>query len=100
MFNVNNKFADSRSGWHTVLADTELKDHTFTDIARPNNDRLYITAMLDLRTEPMVVQFPAFDSTNVSIMITGYDHYVDAPMSTCLGDFAEPSFLNSKFWLV
>ncbi|MDJ0992308.1 MAG: DUF1214 domain-containing protein [Dinoroseobacter sp.] len=90
MYNVNNKFAESRGGWNTVLANTELADHTFTDIARPNNDSLYITAMLDLRAEPMILQLPAFDSNYVSIMMTGYDHYVIAPMSTRLGDFAEP----------
>lgn len=34
---------------------------------------------------------PAFDSDYVSLMVTGYDHYVNIPMSTTDGGFAEPS---------
>jgi len=90
MYNVNNKFALKQGGWNTVVADTTLKDHTMTDIARPNNDTLYISALLDLRTEPIVLELPAFDSDYVSLMITGYDHYVNIPMSTRLGDFHQP----------
>ena len=36
MYNVNNKFAMTQGGWNTVDVDTELKDHTMKDIARPN----------------------------------------------------------------
>ena len=93
MYNVNNKFALGQGGWNTVVADTALKDHTMTDIARPNNDTLYVAAMLDLRTEPMVLVLPAFDSDYVSLMITGYDHYVNIPISTRLGDFRKPETL-------
>lgn len=39
MYNVNNKFAFKNGGWNTVVADTQLKDHTLRDIARSNNDR-------------------------------------------------------------
>jgi hypothetical protein len=90
MYNVNNKFAASLGGWNTVTADTALKDHTMRDIARPNNDTLYISALLDLRAEPIVLDMPAFDSRFVSLMITGYDHYVNIPMSTRVGDFGKP----------
>jgi hypothetical protein len=90
MYNVNNKFAMKQGGWNTVVADTSLKDHAMREIARPNNDTLYISALLDLRTEPMVLEMPAFDSKYVSLMITGYDHYVNIPMSTRLGDFGKP----------
>ena len=90
MYNVNNKFAEAQGGYNTVLARTELVDHTMTDIARPNNDTLYIQVMLDLRQEPMLLRFPAFDSKYVSLMLSGYDHYVSVPMSTRLGDFAAP----------
>ena len=38
MYNVNNKFALKQGGWNTCDADTELKDHTMREIARPNND--------------------------------------------------------------
>ena len=90
MYNVNNKFALGQGGWNTVVADTALKDHTMTDIARPNNDTLYVAAMLDLRAEPVLLELPAFDSDYVSLMITGYDHYVNIPMSTRQGDFGKP----------
>jgi len=91
MYNVNNKFALKQGGWNTVLADTKLKDHTMRDIARPNNDTLYISCMLDLRKDPVILEMPAFDSKYVSLMITGYDHYVNIPMSTRLGDFRKPA---------
>ena len=97
MFNVNNKFAldpnnpMSTGGWNRVKANTTLADHTLQAIARPNNDTLYVAAMLDLRTEPIILEAPAFDSKYVSLMVTGYDHYVNIPMSTRLGDFSKPS---------
>ena len=90
MYNVNNKFAITQGGWNTVEADTELKDHTMTEIARPNNDTLYIACMLDLRKDPVIVEMPAFDSKYVSLMVTAYDHYVNVPMATRLGDFKKP----------
>ena len=90
MYNVNNKFAITQGGWNTVDVDTELKDHTMKDIARPNNDTLYIGCMLDLRKDPAILKMPAFDSKYVSLMVTGYDHYVNVPMATRLGDFKKP----------
>jgi hypothetical protein len=97
MYNVNNKNAMDPSnpfrtgGWNRVKAVTTLADHTVKMIARPNNDTLYAVAMLDLREEPVILEAPAFDSTYVSLMVTGYDHYVNIPMSTRQGDFLEPS---------
>jgi hypothetical protein len=97
MYNVNNKFAMDPTnplnpgGWNRVKANTTLADHTLKAIARPNNDTLFIVAMLDLRKEPVILEAPAFDSKYVSLMVTGYDHYVNIPMSTRLGDFSEPS---------
>jgi hypothetical protein len=97
MYNVNNKTAMDPSnplgtgGWNRVKANTALADHTVKIIARPNNDTLYTGAMLDLRNEPMILKTPAFDSTYVSLMVTGYDHYVNIPMSNRQGDFSEPS---------
>jgi hypothetical protein len=87
MYNVNNKFADTQGGWNTVAPDTKLKDHTMREIARPNNDTLYIGCMLDLRKNPVILEIPAFDSKYVSLMVTGYDHYVNVPMSVTMGDF-------------
>jgi hypothetical protein len=90
MYNVNNKFALKQGGWNTCDADTKLKDHTMKEIARPNNDTLYISCLLDLRQDPIILEMPAFDSDYVSLMITGYDHYVNIPMSTRQGDFRKP----------
>lgn len=90
MYNVNNKFALKQGGWNTVDADTELKDHTMREIARPNNDTLYISALLNLRKDPVILEMPAFDSKYVSLMVTGYDHYVNISLATRLGDFQKP----------
>jgi len=90
MYNVNNKFAAAGGGWNTVSCDTRLKDHTMRSIARPNNDTLYISSLLDLRKDPVILEIPAFDSDYASLMITGYDHYVNIPLTTRLGDFRAP----------
>lgn len=90
MYNVNNKFAMVQGGWNTVVPDTKLKDHTMRDIARPNNDTLYIGCMLDLRKDPVILDIPAFSSKYVSLMVTGYDHYVNVPLSVTKGDFKKP----------
>jgi len=87
MYNVNNKFALKQGGWNSCVADTRLKDHTMREIARPNNDTLYISCLLDLRADPVIIEMPAFDSKYVSLMVTAYDHYVNIPMSTGQGDF-------------
>jgi hypothetical protein len=90
MYNVNNKFALKQGGWNTVVADTQLKDHTMKEIARPNNDTLYIACMLDLRKDPAILEIPAFDTEYASLMVTGYDHYVNVPLSVTKGDFKKP----------
>ena len=90
MYNVNNKFALGAGGWNQCQADTELKDHTMQDIARPNNDTLYVGCVLDLRKDPAVLKIPAFDSKFVSLMVTGYDHYVNIPLSVTMGHFQKP----------
>ena len=96
MYNVNNKFAIAQNGWNLCMADTTLKDHTMADIARPNNDTLYASCMLDLRDDAIVLEIPDFDSKYVSLMVTGYDHHVNVPLATRLGDFDEP--LNMLFY--
>jgi len=95
MYNVNNKFAladagMSTRGYNKGLKNTQLLDHTVKSIARPNNDVMYQLAMLDLRKDAAVFEFPAMESKYVSLMITGYDHYVNVPLSTTNGDFKEP----------
>ena len=99
MFNVNNKMAfdedepASTKGYNRVIANTRLLDHTDTFIARPNNDTLYVIAMVDVTEQPMVLKLPAFDSVYVSLMITSYDHYVTIPLSTGQGNFGESTTL-------
>lgn len=93
LYNVTNKFAMAQGGWNTLQSDTQLKDHTLTDIARPNNDTFYSSALLDLRDDAMILKFPGFDSKYVSLMITAYDHYVNIPLTTGAGDFAEEGTL-------
>jgi hypothetical protein len=99
MFNVNNKGALDENnpmgtgGYNKVYAATALTDHTLRVIARPNNDTLYTIGMVHVTEEPMVMKIPAFDSTYVSLMVTGYDHYVNIPISTSMGAdaFAKPT---------
>lgn len=96
MYNVNQKLALAEEGMTTRgynkgLRNTKLLDHTARFIARPNNDVLYQLAMLDLRGDAVVFQFPAFDSKYVSLMASGYDHYVSIPLSTVDEDFKKPT---------
>ncbi|UCD59217.1 MAG: DUF1214 domain-containing protein [Candidatus Hydrogenedentota bacterium] len=97
MYNVIQKNAmfygnlTGTSGWNISVADTELKDHNFKTIARPNNDTLYCGCLLDLRNEPVIIEYPAFDSKYVVLETSAYDHYCDIPLSTTKGDFREPT---------
>ena len=64
MYNVNQKVAFdeegmSTKGYNKGLKNTDLLDHTAEFIARPNNDTMYQTAMLDLRKDAVVFKFPA-----------------------------------------
>ena len=89
MYNVHHKGAQ-KTGWNVCDVDTRLRDHTMQEIARPNNDTLYIGCGLDLRDDAVILEIPAFDSRYVSLMITAYDHYVNVPMTTRVGDFRKP----------
>lgn len=90
LYSLTNKGAIRLGGWGTMETDTQPKDHTLRVIARPNNDTYYITCAVDLWSEPVILDMPAFDSDYASLMITGYDHYVTIPMSTRQGDFRKP----------
>ena len=95
MYNVNQKMALAEEcvttkGYNKGMRKTELLDHTVQFIARPNNDVLYQLAMLDLRKDAIVFEIPVIESKFVSMMATGYDHYVTIPMSTVKGDFKKP----------
>jgi hypothetical protein len=97
MFNVIQKFALDPSsgvmftnGFNKPRAMTTLVDHTARAIARPNNDTLYQGAVLDLRHDPVIIEFPAIDSKYVSLETLGYDHYVGIPLASSKGDFKQP----------
>jgi hypothetical protein len=94
MYNVIQKFAlDPASGglfmdgFNKPKASTTLADHNMRSIARPNNDTLYQGAVLDLRLDPVIIEFPAIDSKYVVLETSGYDHYVGVPLATTKGDF-------------
>ena len=97
MYNTNNNFAMqeanpfSTNGWNKLFVPTGLMDDTVTAIPRPNNDTLYPIAMLDMRDDAIVIQFPAFDSKYVSLETSAYDHYIDIPLTTTKGDFKKPT---------
>jgi hypothetical protein len=98
MYNVNQKmvFAEegvTTKGYNKGMRKTELLDHTVQFIARPNNDVLYQLAMLDIRKDAIVFEIPVIESKFVSMMATGYDHYVNIPMSTVDGPLEEPQTL-------
>ena len=98
MFNVIQKFAlDPASGgmfmdgFNRPKALTLLADHTMKSIARPNNDTLYQGAVLDLRHDPVIIEFPPIDSKYVVLETSGYAHYVGVPLATSKGDFKKPT---------
>lgn len=95
MYNVINKAAmqeenPMKTGWNGTYAAEGLLDHTMKAIARPNNDTLYVTSNVNLYFEPVVVQYPAFDSKFVCLETSAYDHYCEIPLSTTEGDFKKP----------
>ncbi len=96
MYNVINKNAMMEqnpimTGWNSTFAAKGLADHTLRATARPNNDTIYVASTLDLRAEPVIVHYPAFDSKFVVLETSAYDHYVEIPLSTTRGDFKEPT---------
>ena len=100
MYNVINKTAMAPAsnpmgagGWNKLKQTTRLFDATVTAIARPNNDSLYQFIALDLREEPVILDLPAFDSKNVSLETSAYDHYCGIPISSRQGDFKKPAKL-------
>lgn len=100
MYNVINKTALAplsnpigTGGWNKLKLNTELFDADVKSIARPNNDSLYQLVVLNLCDEPMILDVPAFDSKNVSLETSAYDHYCDIPVSTRQGDFKKPQKL-------
>lgn len=97
MYNTLSNFAMQKTnpfstkGWNKMYIPEGLTDHNMTAIPRPNNDSLYLIAMLDMRDDAVVIQFPAYDSKYVSLETSAYDHYVNIPLTTMRGDFAKPT---------
>ena len=90
-FNKKNPFASS--GWNKTHYPQGLMDASVRAIPRPNNDTLYVLSMLDLRADPVVIHYPAFNSRFVSLETSAMDHYVEIPLATSKGDFKKPTTL-------
>ncbi|MEQ9694942.1 hypothetical protein [Shimia sp. SDUM112013] len=81
VFNVNDKFA--------LDPDNPMSTggHNRVFSCRPRH-RLALSGRPDRLTEqPVFMELPTFDSTYVSLMVTGYDHSENIPMSTTKDDF-------------
>jgi hypothetical protein len=88
-FNKKNPFASG--GWNKTHYPAGLMDASVRAIPRPNNDTLYVLSLLDLRAEPVVIHYPAFNSKFVSLETSAMDHYVEIPLAVSKGDFKKPT---------
>ncbi len=88
---LNEKSPFYSGGWNKTHSAKGLMDASARDVPRPNNDTLYITSMLDLRAEPVIIHYPAFTSRFVSLETSALDHYVNMPLATSKGDFKQPT---------
>jgi hypothetical protein len=97
LFNTLNNFAVSpknpfaAGGWNKTHYPKGLMDASVRALPRPNNDTLYVLSMLDLRNEPVIIQYPAFSSKFVSLETSALDHYCNIPLATSKGDFKKPT---------
>jgi len=88
-FNKKNPFASG--GWNKTHYPEGLMDASVRAIPRPNNDTLYVLSLMDLRQDPVVIHYPAFNSKFVSLETSAMDHYVNIPLATSKGDFKKPT---------
>jgi hypothetical protein len=88
-FNKKNPFASG--GWNKTHYPEGLMDASVRAIPRPNNDTLYVLSLLDLRQDPVVIHYPAFNSRFASLETSAMDHYVNMPLATSKGDFKKPT---------
>ncbi len=88
---LNEKSPFYTGGWNKTFTAKGLMDASARDIPRPNNDTLYIISTLDLRAEPVIIHYPAFNSRFVSLETSALDHYVNIPLATSKGDFKKPT---------
>ena len=89
-FCVNEKNPFASGGWNKTHYPKGLMDASVRAIPRPNNDTLYVMSMMDLRADPVIVHYPAFESKFVSLETSALDHYVNMPLATSKGDFKKP----------
>ena len=90
-FCLNEKNPFSSDGWNKTHYPQGLMDASVRAIPRPNNDTLYVLSMMDLRADPVVIHYPAFQSKFVSLETSAFDHYVNMPLATSKGDFKKPT---------
>jgi hypothetical protein len=88
-FNKKNPFASG--GWNKTHYPAGLMDASVRAIPRPNNDTLYVLSLMDLRQDPVVIHYPAFESKFVSLETSAMDHYVNMPLAVSKGDFKKPT---------
>jgi uncharacterized membrane protein HdeD (DUF308 family) len=96
LYNFINKLAldeaDAVGGWNQTK--TFIPTSDFNAIPYFDNDDLLIQlALLDLRKEPIIIQYPAISGRYVSLEISGFDHYCKVPLSTTKGDFKKATTL-------
>jgi hypothetical protein len=89
-FAVNPKNPFAAGGWNKTHYPQGLMDASVRAIPRPNNDTLYVLSLLDLRKDPVVIHYPAFESKFVSLETSAFDHYCEIPLATSKGDFKKP----------
>jgi hypothetical protein len=90
-FAVNAKNPFASGGWNKTHYPQGLMDASVRAIPRPNNDTLYVLSLMDLRKDAVVIQYPAFNSTFVSLETSALDHYCEIPLATSKGDFKKPT---------
>jgi hypothetical protein len=88
-FNKKNPFASG--GWNKTHYPAGLMDASVRAIPRPNNDTLYVLSLMDLRQDPVIIHYPAFESKFVSLETSAMDHYVEIPLAVSKGDFKKPT---------
>ncbi len=93
LYSLINKLALDGGGWNRIKTFIPPTSDINSVIPRFDSDLLIQLALLDLRKEPIIVQYPAISSRYVSLEISGFDHYCKVPLSTTKGDFKKPTTL-------
>ena len=86
-FTSNPKNPFYLNGWNNMYKAKEQMTAESKGIPGPNNDTFYEVSAVDLRAEPIIITYPAFDSKYVSLETSALDHYCKVPLATSKGDF-------------